>query len=99
VGEPTAKLADAIAKSFGSFGAFKDIFSAEAGSFFGSGWTWLVIVPDGNLNVISTPGHNLPQVDGFRPILVIDVWEHSYYLKYQNRRAEFIENWWHVVNW
>jgi len=98
-GEPTGVVADAIKKSFGSFRAFKDLFSTEAASFFGSGWTWLTIAPNGELAILSTPNHNLPQADDLKPLLVIDLWEHAYYLKYQNRRFEFIENWWHIVNW
>ena len=70
-----------------------------ASNVFGSGWTWLVRKPDGKLTVVSTVNHQLPQVDNLEPILVLDVWEHAYYLKYQNRRDEFIENWWHLVNW
>ena len=98
-GESTGVLTEAITQSFGSFGAFKDLFSTEAAAFFGSGWTWLVIAPEGKLKIVSTQNHNLPQVDDLRPIFVLDLWEHAYYLKYQNRRTEFIENWWHIVNW
>jgi len=98
-GDPTGKLAEAIEKSFGSIAAFKDLFSAQARSFFGSGWVWLVITPEGNLKVSSSVGHELPQKEDNIPLLVIDVWEHAYYLKFQNRRAEYIENWWQVVNW
>jgi len=98
-GEPTGELADAINKSFGSFESFKEQFSVQALDYFGSGWTWLVVKPDGTLHVMSAPGHDLPQKDGFKPILVLDVWEHAYYLKFQNRRPEYIQNWWQVVNW
>jgi len=97
--KPAGKLFDAIIKSFGSFESFTEQFAAQAGSFFGSGWTWLVVDQEGKLKIISTSGHNLPQAKGLQPILVIDVWEHAYYLKFQNRRAEYIQNWWHVVNW
>jgi Fe-Mn family superoxide dismutase len=98
-GEPTGVVADAIKRSFGSFKAFKDLFSTEAARFFGSGWTWLVIAPNGELAILSTLNHDLPQADDFKPLLVLDLWEHAYYLKYQNRRSGFIENWWHIVNW
>jgi len=98
-GEPSGELRTAINEDFGDFNIFKERFSKDAALFFGSGWTWLAISPSGTLAVISTPNHNLPQVDGFRPILVLDLWEHAYYLKYQNRRPEYIEAWWNVVNW
>lgn len=96
---PTGDLATAIDKSFGNFEAFKSQFTAQAIGFFGSGWTWLVIAPDGTLKIMSAPGHDLPQVHGYKPILVVDLWEHAYYLKFQNRRNEYLENWWRVVNW
>jgi len=98
-GEPTGELAEAIKKSFGSFESFKEQFTTQAIAYFGSGWTWLVVKPDGMLHIMSSPGHDLPQKDGFKPILVLDVWEHAYYLKFQNRRPEYIQNWWQVVNW
>ncbi len=96
---PTGELAQAIISSFGSIESFKKQFFTDATAFFGSGWVWLVIGTDGMLKIVSTPGHDLPQAQGLMPILVIDVWEHAYYLKFQNRRHEYIQNWWHVINW
>jgi Fe-Mn family superoxide dismutase len=97
-GEPTGDLAAAIASAFGSFAAFKEQFSAAAAARFGSGWAWLV-VSKGALKVYSTANQDSPLMDGDVPVLGIDVWEHAYYLKYQNRRPEYIQNWWNVVNW
>ena len=97
-GEPTGDLATAIASAFGSFAAFKEQFSAAAAARFGSGWAWLV-VSKGTLKVYSTANQDSPLMDGDIPVLGIDVWEHAYYLKYQNRRPEYIQNWWNVVNW
>ncbi len=98
-GEPTGELAAAINEAFGSFQAFKDAFSQAAATRFGSGWAWLVVDAFGKLKVYSTPNQDNPYMDGFTPILGLDVWEHAYYLKYQNRRPEYIQNWWNVVNW
>lgn len=98
-GEPKGKLAEAMKKQFGSIRAFKNEFTQQANAVFGSGWTWLAMKPDGRLFIISTSGHDTPLMEGNIPLLVLDVWEHAYYLKYQNRRADFITNWWHVVNW
>ncbi len=98
-GAPTGELAAAINKAFGSFEAFKEAFSTAAATRFGSGWAWLVVDGFGNLKVYSTPNQDSPYMDGFTPILGLDVWEHAYYLKYQNRRPEYIQNWWNVVNW
>jgi len=97
-GEPKGPLSDAIKSVFGGFAAFKEKFSAAAASQFGSGWAWLS-VKDGALVVSSTPNQDSPVSQGMTPILTIDVWEHAYYLKYQNRRPEYIENWWHAINW
>jgi Fe-Mn family superoxide dismutase len=97
-GEPKGKLIVAIENEFGSFSVFKEAFSSAAASIFGSGWTWLG-AKDGKLYVISTPNQDTPMTEGLTPILGIDMWEHAYYLKYQNRRAEYISNWWNVVNW
>lgn len=97
-GAPTGELADAIAKAFGSFDAFKAEFEKAANGRFGSGWAWLVKKGDG-LAVISTANQDNPLSEGLVPILGLDVWEHAYYLKYQNRRAEYVSNWWNVVNW
>ncbi len=98
-GEPTGDLADSVNDAFGSFAQFKDEFSTAAANRFGSGWAWLVLDPSGKLAVLSTANQDNPLTDGFKPLMGIDVWEHAYYLKYQNRRPEYIENWWHVVNW
>ena len=101
-GNPTGKVADAIKSSFGSFDEFKSKFSTAAATRFGSGWAWL-LVQDGKLVVSSTPNQDNPLMDVAEvkgtPILGLDVWEHAYYLKYQNKRPEYIENWWNVVNW
>jgi Fe-Mn family superoxide dismutase len=98
-GTPTGELAEAIHATFGSFEAFKEKFSAEAAGRFGSGWAWLVVDENGKLQVYSTPNQDSPYMQGHVPILGLDVWEHAYYLKYQNRRPEYIQNWWNVVNW
>ncbi len=97
-GEPTGKLAEAIKKDFGSFEAFKKEFNDAALKRFGSGWAWLV-EKDGKLSIISTPNQDPPLLEGKTALLGIDVWEHAYYLKYQNRRADYIAGWWNVVNW
>jgi Fe-Mn family superoxide dismutase len=97
-GEPTGELADAIGEAFGGFAAFKDRFSKAAMGRFGSGWAWLVW--DGSkLDVTSTANQDSPIMEGQVPLLGLDVWEHAYYLKYQNRRNEYVEAWWNVVNW
>lgn len=95
---PTGELLDAINEKFGSVDEFKSVFSKAAATRFGSGWAWLV-VKDGKLDVVSTANQDNPMTDGLTPILGLDVWEHAYYLKYQNRRPEYIENWFNVVNW
>jgi Fe-Mn family superoxide dismutase len=101
-GEPSGALADAIKSSFGSFNDFKTQFSNAAATRFGSGWAWLV-VQNGKLSVGSTPNQDNPLMDisdiKGTPILGLDVWEHAYYLKYQNRRPEYIEKWFNVINW
>jgi Fe-Mn family superoxide dismutase len=98
-GAPGGKLADAIKSSFGSFDAFKEQFNAAGGARFGSGWAWL-INDGGKLSIISTPNQDNPIMDGkAAPILGLDVWEHAYYLKYQNRRPDYMKAWWNVVNW
>ncbi len=97
-GEPTGALAKAIESDFGSFTNFKAEFEKAATGRFGSGWAWLVSKA-GKLSVVSTANQDNPLSDGLTPLLGIDVWEHAYYLKYQNRRAEYISNWWNVVNW
>lgn len=97
-GAPTGTLADAINDTFGSFDAFKEKFAAAAAGRFGSGWAWL-IVDNGKLAITSTPNQDTPIMDGLTPILGLDVWEHAYYLKYQNKRPEYIKAFWNVVNW
>ncbi|PAQ13322.1 superoxide dismutase SodA [Bacillus sp. FJAT-42315] len=97
-GEPTAELADAINSKFGSLDKFKDEFAAAAAGRFGSGWAWLV-VNNGELEVTSTPNQDSPLMEGKTPILGLDVWEHAYYLNYQNRRPDYIQAFWNVVNW
>jgi Fe-Mn family superoxide dismutase len=97
-GEPTGALASGISKTFGSFDAFKEQFSKAAATRFGSGWAWLVL-DGGNLKVMSTANQDNPVSEGLEPVVGLDVWEHAYYLKYQNRRADYIAAWWNVVNW
>ncbi len=96
---PAGDLAAAIDDKFGSFDAFKEKFSSTAGGQFGSGWGWLKVSNDGSLKVASTPNQDSPLMAGYTPILGVDVWEHAYYLNYQNRRPDYIEAWWNLVNW
>ncbi len=98
-GKPSGTLAQAIDKAFGSFDAFKKQFSDAAAARFGSGWAWLVVNSSGELEVVSTPNQDSPLTDGKTPILGLDVWEHAYYLKYQNRRPEYIDAFFNVINW
>lgn len=98
-GTPIGKLAEAIDETFGSFDAFKEKFNAAATTRFGSGWAWLVKTADGKLEITSTPNQDNPFMEGKHPIIGLDVWEHAYYLKYQNRRPDYIGAWWNVVNW
>jgi Fe-Mn family superoxide dismutase len=97
-GAPSGELADAINSTFGSFDAFKDAFAKAAAGRFGSGWAWLVS-NNGKLEVISTANQDSPYMEGKTPLMGIDVWEHAYYLNYQNRRPDYISAWWNVVNW
>ena len=97
-GEPTGELADKINDKFGSFDAFKETFEKAAATRFGSGWAWLVL-NNGELEVTSTPNQDSPIMEGQTPILGLDVWEHAYYLNYQNRRPEYAKAFWNVVNW
>lgn len=98
-GTPSGALAEAIDAAFGSFDAFKEAFAKAGVTRFGSGWAWLV-VKDGKLAITSTPNQDNPLMDGSgTPILGLDVWEHAYYLKYQNKRPDYIGAWWNVVNW
>jgi Fe-Mn family superoxide dismutase len=98
-GAPKGKSAEEIIKRFGSFSAFKDDFSQAAKSVFGSGWAWLVMQKNGDIAVITTPNQDSPLLKSAQPILGLDVWEHAYYLQYENRRPDYIEAWWHVVDW
>jgi len=98
-GKPSANLEEAINKKFGSFENFKDVFAKAAATRFGSGWAWLVVTTQGELEVMSTPNQNNPISEGLIPVLGLDVWEHAYYLKYQNKRPEYVTSWWNVVNW
>jgi superoxide dismutase, Fe-Mn family len=98
-GEPTGDLASAIQQAFGSFDAFKTAFNDAGVKRFGSGWAWLVLDASGKLQVISTANQDSPLMDGLYPVMGNDVWEHAYYLKYQNRRPEYLNAWWNVVNW
>ncbi len=97
-GEPSGTLADAINKTFGNFAKFKDELNKAGMGRFGSGWAWLVS-DNGKLAIISTANQDSPLIEGKQPVMGVDVWEHAYYLKYQNRRNEYLAAWWNVVNW
>jgi Fe-Mn family superoxide dismutase len=97
-GKPSGELAAAIDKAFGSYEEFQTMFKAAAVGRFGSGWAWLCKADDG-LHIESTPNQDNPWMEGHQPILALDVWEHAYYLKYQNKRPDYIDAWWNVVNW
>jgi Fe-Mn family superoxide dismutase len=98
-GEPSGRLGDAIKKAFGDFAKFKEQFTAAGVGRFGSGWAWLIDDGNGRLSITSTPNQDNPLMEGKKAILGLDVWEHAYYLKYQNRRPDYIGAWWNVVNW
>jgi Fe-Mn family superoxide dismutase len=98
-GQPSGALAESIKNELGGFDAFKDAFAKAATTRFGSGWAWLSVGPGGKLVVESTPNQDSPLMHGNKPILGLDVWEHAYYLKYQNRRPEYIAAFWNVINW
>ena len=98
-GEPSGELADAINSAFGGLDAFKEQFAKAGATRFGSGWAWLCVDGGGNLVATSTPNQDNPISDGLTPILGLDVWEHAYYLNYQNRRPDYISAFWNVVNW
>lgn len=98
-GKPSGKLADAIKKAFGSLDEFREKFSSASAGQFGSGWGWLCVDNSGELKVVSTPNQDSPYMNGLTPILGLDVWEHAYYLNYQNRRPDYIEAFWNIVNW
>lgn len=97
-GQPSGKLLDAIKRAFGSFEEFQQSFKQAALTRFGSGWAWLVVTPENALKITSTPNQDVPLDEG-TPILGIDVWEHAYYLNYQNRRPDYVDAFWNVVNW
>ena len=97
-GQPTGKLADALVKTFGSIDAFKEQFGNAAKTRFGSGWAWLVVTPSKELKVLSTANQDTP-LDVGTPVLALDVWEHAYYLKFQNRRPDYVTAFWNVVDW
>jgi Fe-Mn family superoxide dismutase len=99
VAAPSGSLAAAIDAAFGSLDSFKETFEKAGLGRFGSGWAWLVLGKDGKLAVTSTPNQDSPLMDGIKPLLGADVWEHAYYLKYQNRRADYLKAFWSVVNW
>ncbi len=98
-GEPDGELASAIDSTFGSFEKFKETFSNSSAGQFGSGWGWLCVDKKGDLKVVSTPNQDSPYMNGLTPILGLDVWEHAYYLNYQNRRPDYINSFWNIVNW
>ena len=98
-GEPSGKVGDAIKQSFGSFAEFQTKFNDAGTKRFGSGWVWLVRTKDGKLDIISTANQDNPMMEGHWPIMGNDVWEHAYYLKYKNVRADYLKAWWNVVNW
>jgi Fe-Mn family superoxide dismutase len=98
-GAPSGDLADAINGTFGGFDGFKEKFTAAAGGVFGSGWGWLVVGSDGKLAIEGRPNQDSPLMDGKTPILGVDVWEHAYYLSYQNRRPDYLAAWWNTVDW
>ncbi len=98
-GEPTGALRDAVVSACGDFAKFREQFKAAAVGRFGSGWAWLIAGHDGKVSIESTPNQDNPLMDGKRAILGLDVWEHAYYLKYQNRRPDYADAWWNVVNW
>ena len=98
-GAPTGEIAEAITKTFGSFEALQEKINAAGAARFGSGWSWLVLSKDKKLEVISTPNQDSPIMDGHTPLLGVDVWEHAYYLKYQNKRPDYLKAWWNTVNW
>jgi superoxide dismutase, Fe-Mn family len=98
-GQPSGTLADAIKSTFGGFDQFKEKFNTAATTRFGSGWAWLIKDKSGKLDIYSTANQDSPLMEGKFPVMGLDVWEHAYYLKYQNRRPEYIQNWWNVVDW
>lgn len=97
--EPEGDLAEAIDRDFGSYRQWKEQMKQAAVSQFGSGWAWLVSDRDGKLSIVQTPNQVVPDLDDFTPIFLVDVWEHAYYLQYQNRRADYVEGWFKLINW
>jgi len=98
-GEPTGKLGEKITAAFGSFDSFKEKFATAATTRFGSGWAWLSLADDGSIRVESTPNQDTPLMEGRTPIVGLDVWEHAYYLNYQNRRPDYVAAFWNVIDW
>ncbi len=98
-GDPTGAIADAIREAFGDFNSFKEKFNDGGVKQFGSGWVWLVASKGGKVEIVSTPNQDSPLTSGQQPIMGNDVWEHAYYLQYQNRRPEYLKAWWNTVNW
>ena len=98
-GEPQGEIKEAIERQFGGFAKFQEIFANAATTIFGSGWAWLVVNKEGGLEIIQIANQDSPLSRGSKPVLGLDVWEHAYYLRYQNRRPEYITAWWNVVNW
>ena len=98
-GEPTGAFGDAVRAAFGDFAAMKDAVNKAGAARFGSGWAWVVLGTDGQLRVTSTANQDNPYMEGETPILGVDVWEHAYYLKYQNKRPDYLKAWWNTVNW
>jgi Fe-Mn family superoxide dismutase len=98
-GEPAGAVGKAIDKAFGGFAGFKDAFSKAAVTRFGSGWAWLVLDSSKELKVLASANQDSPFSESLKPLLTVDIWEHAYYLKYQNRRADYVAAWWNVVNW
>ncbi len=98
-GNPTGAIAGKIDEAFGSFEAFKEQFNAAGAGQFGSGWVWLVVNPQGALEIMTTANQDSPVSQGYKTVMVNDVWEHAYYLTYENRRPDYLKAWWNVVNW
>jgi len=98
-GQPGGDLAEAINTAFGSFDSFKEKFNAAGVGRFGSGWAWLIVEKGGAVSIMSTPNQDNPLMEGKTGVLGVDVWEHAYYLNYQNRRADYLAAWWNVVDW